>query len=131
MLQLTLDQRFQRAFKAKQPSAGRASEASEGGGTSGHPGPFPRSGACQTACQIALSRQAWRPNLITKMSHALLGINLAVKTSETVALFFLDFLSLRTDFFLAKIAPHHISVLKFLFVKAAVFGPEVCFTLAT
>ena len=37
----TLDQRFQRAFafKSKQPSAGRASEASEGGGTSGHPGP--------------------------------------------------------------------------------------------
>ena len=29
----------QRAFKPKQPSAGRASEASEGGGTSGHPGP--------------------------------------------------------------------------------------------
>ena len=36
---VTLDQRFQGAFKAKQPSAGRASEASEGGGTSGHPGP--------------------------------------------------------------------------------------------
>ena len=69
----TLDQRFQRAFafKPKQPSAGRASEASEGGRTSGHPGPQPRSGACQTACQIALSGQAWRPNLITKMSHAL------------------------------------------------------------
>ena len=37
----TLDQRFQRAFefKPKQPSPGRASEASEGGRTSGHPGP--------------------------------------------------------------------------------------------
>ena len=35
-IQYTLDQRFQRAFKPKQPSAGRASE---GGGTSGHPGP--------------------------------------------------------------------------------------------
>ena len=53
-----------------------------------------------------------------------------VKTSETVALFFLDFLSLRTDFFLDNIAPQHISVLKFLFVKAAVFGSVVCFTLA-
>ena len=51
--------------------------------------------------------------------------------SETVALFFLDFLGLRTDFFLDNIAPQHISVLKFLFVKAAVFGPVVCFTLAT
>ena len=54
-----------------------------------------------------------------------------VKTSETVALFFLDFLSLRTDFFLDNIVPQHISVLKFLFVKAAVVGPVVCFTLAT
>ena len=37
----TLDQRFQRAFafKPKQPSARRASKASEGGRTSGHPGP--------------------------------------------------------------------------------------------
>ena len=35
----TLDQRFQRVFKTKQPFAGRANEASEGGGTSGHPGP--------------------------------------------------------------------------------------------
>ena len=34
-----MDQRFQRAFKPKQPSAGRTSEASEGGGTSGHPRP--------------------------------------------------------------------------------------------
>ena len=59
------------------------------------------------------------------------GVNLAVKTSETVALFFSDFLSLRTDFFLANIPPQHISVLKFLFVKAAAFGPVVCFTLAT
>ena len=56
---------------------------------------------------------------------------MALKTSETVALFFLDFLSLRTDFFLANIVPQHISVLKFLFVKAAVFGSVVCFTLAT
>ena len=54
-----------------------------------------------------------------------------VKTSETVALFFSDFLSLRTDFFLANIAPQHISVLKVLFVKAAAFGPVVCFTLTT
>ena len=47
-----------------------------------------------------------------------------------MALFFLDFLSLRTDFFLDNIAPQHISVLKLLLVKAAVFGPVVCFTLA-
>ena len=47
-----------------------------------------------------------------------------VKTSETgcslVALFFLDFSSLRTDSFLDNIAPRHIRVLRFLFVKAAV-----------
>ena len=54
-----------------------------------------------------------------------------LKTSEAVALSFLDFLRMRTDFFLDNIAPQHISVLKFLFVKTAVFGPEVCFTLAT
>ena len=54
-----------------------------------------------------------------------------VKASEAVALSFLDFLRMRTDFFLDNIAPQHISVLKFLFVKAAVFGPVVCFTLAT
>ena len=69
------------------------------------------------------------------MSCALLVVNLAVKTSETgcslVALFFLDFLSLRTDSFLDNIAPHHISVLKSLFVKAAVVGPVACFTVAT
>ena len=53
------------------------------------------------------------------------------KTSEAVALSFLDFLGMRTDFFLDNIAQQHISVLKFLFVKAAVFGPVVCFTLAT
>ena len=62
-------------------------------------------------------------------------MNLAVKTSETgcslVALFFSDFLSLRTDSFLDNIAPQHISALKSLFVKAAVVGPVVCFTLAT
>ena len=56
---------------------------------------------------------------------------MAVKTSEAVTLSFLDFLRMRTDFFLDNIAPQHISVLKFLFVKAAVFGPVVCFTLAT
>ena len=65
------------------------------------------------------------------MSHALSGVNLPVKTSETVALFLLDFLGMRTDFFLDNIAPQHISVLKFLFVKTAVFGPVVCFTQAT
>ena len=58
-----------------------------------------------------------------------------VKTSETgfslVALFFLDFLSWRTDSFLDNIAPQHISVLKSLLVKADVAGPVVCFALAT
>ena len=58
-----------------------------------------------------------------------------VKTSETgcslVALFFLDFPSLRTDSFLDNIAPRHISVLKFLFLKAVVVSPVVCFALAT
>ena len=47
-----------------------------------------------------------------------------VKTSEAgcslVALFFLDFPSLRIDSFLDNIAPRHICVLKSLFVKAAV-----------
>ena len=47
-----------------------------------------------------------------------------VKTSETgcflVALFFLNFFSLRTDSSLDNIAPRHICVLKALFVKAAV-----------
>ena len=47
-----------------------------------------------------------------------------------MALFFLDFLSL-TDSFLDNIAPQHISVSKSLFVKAAVVGPVVCFTMAT
>ena len=58
-----------------------------------------------------------------------------VKTSETgcslVSLFFLGFPSLRTDSFLDNIAPPHISVLKSLFLKAAVVSPVVCFTLAT
>ena len=57
------------------------------------------------------------------------------KTSETecslVELFSLDFTSLRTDSFLDNIAPRHISVLKSLFLKAAVVSPVVCFTLAT
>ena len=48
-----------------------------------------------------------------------------------MALFFLDFLSLRTDSFLDNIVPQHISVSKSLFVKAAVVGPVVCFTMAT
>ena len=48
-----------------------------------------------------------------------------------MALSFLDFLRMRTDFFLDNIAPQHISVLKFLFLKAALLGPVVCFTLAT
>ena len=46
-----------------------------------------------------------------------------VKTSEAgcslVALFFLDFPSLRIDSFLDNITPRHICVLKSLFVKAA------------
>ena len=48
-----------------------------------------------------------------------------------MALFFLDFPSLRTDSFLDNIAPRHISVLKFLFLKAVVVSPVVCFALAT
>ena len=61
---------------------------------------------------------------------------MAVKTTnETgcslVALFFIDFLSLRTDSFWDRIARQHISVLKSIFVKAAVVGTVVCFTLAT
>ena len=56
-----------------------------------------------------------------------------VKTSETgcslVALFFLDFPGLRNDSFLDNIAPWHISVLKSLFLKAAVVSPVVSFTL--
>ena len=63
------------------------------------------------------------------------AVNMFVKTSETgcslVALFFFDFPSLRTDSFLDNIAPWHISVLKSLFLKAAVVSPVVCFTLAT
>ena len=47
-----------------------------------------------------------------------------VKTSETgcslVALFFLDYPSMRTDSFLDNIAPGHICELKSLFVKAVV-----------
>ena len=47
-----------------------------------------------------------------------------MKTSETrcflVALFFLDFFSLRTDSSLDNIEPRHICVLKSLFVKPAV-----------
>ena len=47
-----------------------------------------------------------------------------VKTSEAgcslVALFLLDFPSLRIDSFLDNIAPRHICVLKSLFIKAAV-----------
>ena len=58
-----------------------------------------------------------------------------VKTSETgcslVELFFSYFLSLRTDSFLDNIAPQHISVLKYLFVKAAAVDPVVYFSLAT
>ena len=49
----------------------------------------------------------------------------------SVALLFLNFPSLRTDSFLDNIAPRHISVLKSLFLKAAVVSPVVCFTLAT
>ena len=83
---------------------------------------------CMSNCFV---RTSVAPQFDYKMSHALWGVNLAVKTSETVALFFLDFVSLRTDFFLDNIAPQHINVLKFLFVKAALFGPVICFTLAT
>ena len=72
-----------------------------------------------------------RTNVAPQFDYKNASCALRVKTSETVALFFLDFLSLRTDFFLDKIAPQHISILKFLFVKAAVFGPVVFFTLAT
>ena len=44
-----------------------------------------------------------------------------------MALFFLGFLSLRTDSFFDNIAPQQISVWKSLFVKAAVVGPVVQF----
>ena len=65
----------------------------------------------------------WRSNLITKVSHALLVVNLVVKTSETecslAALFFLDFLSPRTDFFLDNIAPQHIKCIEIFICKSS------------
>ena len=47
-----------------------------------------------------------------------------------MTLFFLDFFSLKTNSFFDNTAPQHSSVLKFLFVKGAVVGPVLCFTLA-